>query len=342
MSVPARLFALSLLALVLLTSGCRGSMEIATLGADDDDSASGDDDDGAPDDDDMTPDDDDGAPDDDDGAPDDDDVEPPGDTLGYFYLQGTIQHPQGRFADGYGYYYLYEGRDLPNLPAPPLVDPSLSRGPDYGCEVDLPDSDEERDEVPTYDAGLWAQFSTVNDAGDLWTHTMERHDDDGFIYYQSTQGGNPPAVPPGLLLDFEVPGGADIPAIQMPQSFATHTQFNVTEPALDPAEEILIVDREEGLSFRWETENEDGIEIVLAFFDDDQVWSVGCWLEDNGEFDMGPGLVEQMPSGVTGLVWFRRYAYAWHPENADHPDTWFAGALQHRWFAQMGPEGEGR
>ena len=337
MSVLRLLSLVLILALVLLASGCRGSMVIATLGDPDDD-------DSVLDDDDMTPgDDDDGAPDDDDVGPDDDDVDPPGDTLGYFYLQGTIQHPQGRFSDGYGYYYLTEGRDLPSPPAPLLVNPSLARGADFGCEVSLPDGDEGRGgEVPTYDAGLWAQFGAVNDAGEVWTHTMERHNDDGFIYYQSTQGGNPPAVPAGALLDFEVPGGDDIPAIEMLASFPTHTSYGVTEPALDPAEEILLVDPGVGLAFSWEPQNEEGVEIVLAFWDEDLVWLVECWLEDTGTFDMGPGLVEQMPSDLTGLVWFRRYVYAWHPDDGAHPDTWFSGALQHRWFAQMASDTDGR
>ncbi len=324
------------LGLALLLTGCRGSMEIATLG--DDDTS---DDDDASDDDDGAPDDDDGAPDDDDGAPDDDDIEPPGDVLGYFYMQGTVQHPQGRFADGYGYYYLNEWREPPAVPAPVLVDPSLARGAEYGCEIDTPETDDGRGgEIPTYDAGLWAQLSAVNDMGDVWTHTMERWDDDGFIYYLSAQTGNPPAVPPGMLADFEVPGGAEIPAITMPQSFPTHAAFGVAAPALDPGQDVLEVSRTDGLAFSWEPGNEDGVEIVLAFFEDDLVWSVECWLEDSGSFEMGAELVEAMPSGLTGLVWFRRYVHAWHPGNAEHPDSWFTGALQHRWFAVMGPDGE--
>ena len=325
------------LGLALLVTGCRGSMEIATLG--DDDSAVDDDD--VTDDDDLAPDDDDDGTDDDDIGPDDDDVDPPDGILGYFYLQGTVQHPQGRFADGYGYYYLYDGRDMSDVPAPPLVDPSGARGADFGCEIDLPDSDEERGgDIPTYDAGLWAQLSTVSDAGDVWTHTMERYDDDGFIYYLSAQSGNPPAVPPGLLLDFEVPGGAEIPAITMPGTFPTHAPFGLSAPVLDPGQDMLTVDRTDGLTFTWEPANEEGVEIVLAFFEDDLVWSVNCWLEDTGSFTMGTELVESMPSGITGLVWFRRYVSAWHPENLDHPDTYFTGALQHRWFAVMGPEGD--
>ena len=324
------------LGLALCFTGCRGSMEIATL-----DDGAPDDDDGASDDDDGASDDDDGAPDDDDGAPDDDDVVPPEGILGYFYLQGTVQHPQGRFADGFGYYFIQEGRSIPELPAPPLADPSLARGQDYGCEIDLPDADgEHRDEVVTLDAGLWSQLSTINDSGDLWIHTMERTEDDGSIYYVSAQSGNPPAVPPGVLLDFEVPGGAGLPAISMSQAFPTHAPFSLSEPVLDPAEDLLVVDREEGLAFRWDPEGEEGVEIVLAFFDQDLIWSLNCWVEDVGAFDLNAGLVEGMPSDLTGLTWFRRYVTAWHPNNDEHPDTVFTGALQHRWFVQMTPEGD--
>jgi hypothetical protein len=65
---------LTLLALLLLVSGCQGSLVLGGLLGDDDDSSAADDDDGADDDDQV--DDDDVQPDDDDVQPDDDDVQP--------------------------------------------------------------------------------------------------------------------------------------------------------------------------------------------------------------------------------------------------------------------------
>ena len=279
---------------------------------------------GPTDDDDAADDDDDDATDDDDDVTDDDDADP-GDfdgMLAYFTLQGTIHHPQGRASQAYGY-FLKEAA-------------AVGRGDDYGCDVSLPDDDEGRGEDwISLDAGPWAAFSgTVNN--EPWEYGLDQEFNDGFLVYFGSNTGNPPALPPGMLLDFEVPGGDELPPIYMPNAMPTHAAFNVDEPALEPGQEMLFVSSEEGLHFEWPPLGEMGVEIVLAFFSDDgSQWVVDCWVEDDGSFWVEPQLLVDMPRGVNGLSWLRRYTDLFHPETKEHPDTFMQGTLQHRWFVQM-------
>ncbi len=307
-----RLRSLLVLLLALALGACVGSAELPGTGEPgDDDDASGNDDD-----------------DDDDDASDDDDTGPATefeDMLGFFQLVATIQHPQGRAADGFGYYVL-----LPE-------DEERGEEDKYGCEVSLPEDDEERgEEVESLDGGPWAAFLGETPNGNPWEYGMVQEESGGFLLYLA-DGGNPPSVPPGVLLDFESAGGEDIPPVYLPEGMPTVAPFNLTEPTLAPGEEIIFQEAWAGMPFTWTPGGDEGVEIVIAFFSEDgaRTWYISCWVEDDGAFDVPAEHLQQMPQDLTGLTWFRRYEAAWHPETDEHPDIVLRGALQHRFWVLL-------
>jgi hypothetical protein len=282
-------------------------------------------------DDDLT-DDDDAADDDDDDddAADDDDSQPSqwGDAFGVWQLVGTIQHPQGRAMSGLGYY---------------VIEQDEARGPgDYGCDVRLPSDDAARGDIETLDIGEWAQFSGESANGAPWLYTLDRVEDGDRVYYVSGSG-NPTSMPPGSLLDFEAPGGEDLPAVTISQALRTVEIFDVLAPVLEPTQEIVYVNAAIGLPFEWTAQGSPGLEIVIALFSDDgsRSWVVTCWVEDTGSFHLGPELLSELPREVVGLAWVRRYLDAWHPKTDEYPDTLMQGALQHRYFVSIYDDTDG-
>ncbi len=230
--------------------------------------------------------------------------------------------------NGFGYYFVAEDE---------------VRGPDYGCEVHIPTDDDERGgEGTTLDAGEWAQFSGEQSNGAPWLFTLDRVEDNGDIYYLPSSG-NPTSMPPASLLDFQVPGGADLPAMTIPQAMRTVEIFTVLAPQLEPTQEVVYVNGSIGLPFEWTAQDTTGLEIEVALFSDDgsRSWVVSCWVEDTGSFEITPELLVDLPRDVVGLSWIRRYLDAWHPETDEHPDTLMKGALQHRYFVSIYDETDG-
>ena len=314
----------TLLALVLLLGGCHGSL---TLGGD---PFRGDDDDAADDDD--AGDDDDSVGDDDDSVGDDDDAVSFDDAAGVFTIIGVIQHPEGRFSQGTGYFFLSDQTKA----ATEAVEETLPRGGDFGCEVTTPDSDGRGGDFVTFDAGPFAQMWLP---GAQWQYDMSRVEQDDLVYYwANSQNGQPPTVPPDEVLSIYVPGGADIPELQVDDVIPTQAPFPVDRPSLIAGAQQLEIDPEAGLPFQWTPLGQAGLGIGVEFFDQatQQQWSIECWVEDTGSFVVEAALLRQMPEGMTGATWIRRLQGGWLDGTSEHPPIYGQGALQHRWLIVLG------
>ena len=314
----------TVLALLLLLGlvGCHGSL---TLGGDpfrdDDDTA---DDDDAADDDDTA--------DDDDSVGDDDDSDF-GDAAGVFTIVGVIQHPEGRYSQAVGYFFI---NTQPADPAAPAPEEALPRGGDFGCEATTPDSDGRGGDFVTLDAG---DYAAMWQSGSDWEYTLPQVERDGLQYYfASSQDGQPATVPPDQVLGVYVPGGSDLPEIEVDELVPTQAPFAVTRPALTAGASNLAIDPEAGLPFQWEPGNQEGLGIGVEFFDQatGRQWTIECWVEDSGSFLVEPTLLRQMPEALQGATWIRRLRGGWLEEGPANPPIYGQGALQHRWLIELG------
>jgi hypothetical protein len=347
---------------------CHGTLEIGLSPPAGDDGA-GDDD--MSDDDDGSPDDDDGGDDDATVDDDDDDGGIPDDfagVTGYFLVLGSVHHPQGRQSSGFGYWFAEADSSGPGGGGPaaardsepargirPPLQPhpftgtlvpwgSAARGGDFGCDLQVPDAGTPAAtgaaargaDYVTLDGGAEATLSR-QDANGAWLLSMDRQTDGQDVWYWADPSWSPPSVPPDALLDFSSGGGADLPEISIDSALPTHGLWEVDQPSLGPDAEILFAAIDDGLLFQWEPQGEAGLEIVVAFWDEQSglSWNANCWVEDSGEFRVDPDVLGQMPAGVTGLTWIRRYVDAWHEISVDNPDSYLQGALQHRWFLSL-------
>ncbi len=308
--------------LLALLVGCHGSL---TLGGDpfrlDDDDTAGDDDDTVDDDD-----------DDDDTVGDDDDTSEFGDAVGVFTILGVIQHPEGRFSQGVGYFFV--NQDAPQAASTPPEE-SLPRGGDYGCTATTPDSQGRGSDFVTLDAG---PFSELWVPGENWSYEMDQIEQGDDLYYWATsQSGQPATIPPDVVLSVYVPGGADVPEVDVDGIVPTQAPFAVTRPELPAGTENLVIDPEDGLAFQWEPGGQEGLGIGLDFADQNSGsrWAIECWVEDNGSFLVEPALLRQMPAMLTGATWIRRLRGGWVDPGPGNPSIYGQGALQHRWLIEL-------
>ncbi len=306
--------------------GCRGTI---TLGGDafrlDDDDIVGDDDDTVGDDDDT-------VGDDDDTVGDDDDTSEFGDAVGVFTVLGVIQHPEGRYSQGVGYFFVNPDQPQP-ASAPP--EQSVPRGGDYGCAATTPDSQGRGGDFVTLDAGPFADLWLP---GDNWSYALDQVEQNGDQYYWATsQSGQPSAFPPDQLLSIYVPGGDDVPELGLDGLIPTQAPFAVGRPALTEGAQSLAINPDAGLPFQWTPGAQEGLGIGLDFADQatGEVWSIECWVEDSGSFLVEPALLRQMPDGVTGATWIRRLRGQWLDATSESPPMYGQGALQHRWLVQL-------
>ena len=162
---------------------------------------------------------------------------------------------------------------------------------------------------------------------------LSHYEVDETHYYWAGPDENPTEFPPAQDLRFETPGGPDVPSIEMRNAMPLVRAFEVARPGLPTGDELLSVGAGNSLQFVWTPEQQDGVELVVRFeaLDAGFEWSVGCWVEDDGSFEIEPSLLEQLPSDMEGEAWIRRYETRYEEASDENPEMWFTGAFQHHW-----------
>jgi len=336
-----------LVLLLLLCASCTGT---ALLG----DDAGGDDDDGTPgDDDDVTPgDDDDGAPDDDDVADDDDSDDRPDfkGVFGSFMLLGAVHHPEGQGTFGWGYFLRETGGPVdgaadeasrgPEGPLPGNFGGARGpRGVDFGCSTDLPNGDRfgrggGEEEFETLDGGPFVRFRR---GPRVWE--LPQYEEGGEHWYSAGPDGTPSEFPPAESLRFESPGGADVPGMEIRNAMPIVADFPVARPGLPIDADVLRIAGAEPLQFAWTPADQEGVELVVTFEEPelDLYWEINCWVPDNGSFEINSSALSQMPVGMPGQTWIRRYESRYEEPSEKNPEMWFTGAFQHHWTIILEP-----
>ena len=317
------------LLITLLAIGCTGTAIIGPdPGADDDDiTPPGDDDD-------ITPQDDDDDNDDDDNDDDDnDDDEASFDGVeGFFVVYGGIRHPGPQGTGAWGYFQRGGGDDRaspsPQAPAPRQL--NGARGPDFGCSVSVPEDDSDWGQTDSkwLDAG---EVVTFRRGPRVWE--LERQVSDGISWYAVEPEHSPEGFPGANSLRFTAPGGADVPAFEIPSAMPIVREFSVTRPGLVTGSDTLVLDPSYAFQFAWTPMGDAGVEVLIEFVDEHSgaTWQVDCWVEDNGSFAIETTDLSAMPTGRLGQAAIRRYDTNWIPPGDDSPEMTFTGAYEHSW-----------
>ncbi len=107
-------------------------------------------------------------------------------------------------------------------------------------------------------------------------------------------------LPSGLLLWDTTYGlsatGGEVPAFSLPDAFLTTADLVLEEP---PVEETLVLG-DEDLVVRWSGGGHESVWLTVSSGDTDDLASILCEVEDDGEFVVPGSLMEQLPAGSAG------------------------------------------